>query len=65
MSMISYVLVIHAETEAMAAGRNYLYLSIIGGMSLLGIMLLYTTGTALAPQLLEQSGSVRYLILLF
>ncbi len=70
MSLISYVLVIHTETEeAMAAGRSYLYLSIIGGLSLLaGIILLhFATGTtALAPQqeLLEQSGSVRYLILL-
>ncbi len=71
MSLLSYVLVIHTETEeAMEAGRNYLFLSVIGGLSLLvGILLLYfTTGTtALAPQmeLLEGAGAVRYLILFF
>lgn len=68
MSLTSYVLVIHNETEeAMHAGRNYLYFSIIGGLFLLtGILLLYSsTGTiSLAPQLelLERSGPVRYYI---
>ncbi len=71
MSLSSYVLVIHSETEeAMSAGRNYLYLSVFGGLSLLvGILLLYfTTGSiAIASQgeLLAGTGSVRYLILLF
>lgn len=71
MSLISYVLVIHAETEeAMDAGRSYLYLSVIGGLSLLtGIMLLYrTTGNAaMVPQLelLEEAGPFRLLILAF
>ncbi len=68
MSLTSYVLVIHNETEeAMNAGLNYLYFSVAGGLFLLtGIMLLYsTTGTiSLIPQLsqLEGSGSVRYYI---
>lgn len=43
MAIFSWVLVIHEEDEkAMAAGRLYLYMSIIGGLLLLGgIMLLY------------------------
>ena len=71
MSLSSYVLVIHTETkEALDAGRNYLYLSIFGGLSLLtGILLLYfTTGsTALTPQLelLGEAGSTRYFIVAF
>lgn len=68
MSLTSYVLVVHNETEeAMSAGLNYLYFCVAGGLSLLaGMMLLYsTTGTiALAPQLelLAGSGPVRYYI---
>ena len=53
MSLISYVLVIHSQTEeSMSAGRNYLYLSVFGGLMLLtGTMLLtQATGrTAIAP----------------
>jgi len=55
MSLASYLLVIHAQTdEAMSAGTNYLYLGIIGGLAILsGIFLLYThAGTiAFAPML--------------
>jgi formate hydrogenlyase subunit 3/multisubunit Na+/H+ antiporter MnhD subunit len=71
MSLTSYVLVVHAETkEAMAAGRNYLYLSIFGGLSLLaGILLLqYATGTtAITPQgeMLAGAGSTRFFITAF
>jgi len=56
MSVASYLLVIHSETdEAMAAGRNYLYLGIGGGLSLLaGIFLLKSElGTAAIRPLLE------------
>jgi len=68
MSLASYVLVIHAETEeAMEAGRSYLYLGIIGGLAILSaIFLLYTNvGTAVIAPLLEQmelSFFLRYLI---
>jgi len=68
MSLASYVLVIHAESdEAMAAGRNYLYLSIIAGLAILsGIFLLYTNaGTITIAPLLENmefSPGLRYLI---
>ncbi|MEW5784697.1 MAG: proton-conducting transporter membrane subunit [Bacillota bacterium] len=71
MSLASYVLVIHSETgETMEAGRNYLYLSIIGGLSLLiGILLLYfsTGSTAITPQLekLTDAGFTRILIVVF
>ena len=71
MSLASYVLVIHAETdEAMNAGRNYLYLGIMGGLSILtGIFLLYiNAGTvAIAPLLekLDFAVSLRYLIAAF
>jgi hydrogenase-4 component B len=71
MSLTSYVLVIHSQNrESMDAGRNYLYLSIGGGLSLLtGILLLYfTTGNiTLTPQLemLAHSGVTRYLIFIF
>jgi len=50
MSLASYLLVIHVETkEAMAAGTNYLYLGIIGGLAILtGIFLLYTHAGSIA-----------------
>ena len=55
MTLASYALVVHAQTDAaMAAGRNFLYLGIIAGLSLLGgIILLHTfTGSiSLAPML--------------
>lgn len=56
MSVASYLLVIHSETDkAMAAGRNYLYLGIGGGLSLLaGIFLLKSElGTTAIKPLLE------------
>ncbi len=56
MSLASYLLVIHVETkEAMAAGTNYLYLGIIGGLAILsGIFLLYThAGSITFEPLLE------------
>lgn len=57
MTLAAYALVVHAQTdEAMAAGSNYLYLGIIGGLSLLsGIILLnaFTGSVAIAPQLQE------------
>lgn len=71
MSLTSYALVVHSETrEAMSAGKNYLYLSIFGGLALLtGILLLffYTGSIALDPQgeALSEVGAVRYLIILF
>lgn len=53
MSLTSYVLVIHAQTdEAMSAGRNYLFLSIFGGLMILtGTIFLYqhTGSTAFIP----------------
>jgi hydrogenase-4 component B len=55
MTLAAYVLVIHTQTsEAMSAGTNYLYLGVIGGLSLLsGIILLniYTGSTVIAPRL--------------
>jgi hydrogenase-4 component B len=68
MSLASYILVIHAETEeAMDAGRSYLYLGVIGGLAVLtGIILLYTnTGTAAIRPLLETmdiSLALRYFV---
>jgi hydrogenase-4 component B len=56
MSLASYVLVIHAETdEAMEAGRNYLYLGIIGGLAILtSIFILYNhIGTVAIVPMLE------------
>lgn len=57
MTLASYALVIHTQSEeAMAAGGNYLYLGIIGGLSLLsGIILLNTfTGTVSIAPLLQE-----------
>ncbi len=57
MTLAAYALVVHAQTdEAIAAGSNYLYLGIIGGLSLLsGIILLnaFTGSVAISPQLQE------------
>ncbi len=66
MSLASYLLVIHAQTEeAMRAGTNYLYLGIIGGLAILtGIFLLYTHAgsIAFAPLLesMDFSGPLRF-----
>lgn len=55
MTMAAYALVVHTQTrEALSAGANYLYLGVIGGLSLLsGILLLNAaTGTvAIFPAL--------------
>ncbi len=55
MTIAAYTLVVHNQTsEALSAGVNYLYLGVIGGLSLLsGIILLYvnTGSVALAPSL--------------
>ena len=70
MTLASYVLVIHAQSEeAMAAGRNYLYMGIFGGLCLLVaiLLLISQTGTALiAPNLevLADMGSLRYVVAL-
>ncbi len=68
MSLTSYVLVIHTQTkESMSAGRNYLFLSVFGGLLILsGIILLYreTGSTALAPMmsLMADAGITKYVI---
>jgi hydrogenase-4 component B len=70
MSFASYVLVVHARTEeALEAGRNYLYLGVLGGLLLLTAILLlyfYTGSVNLSPSLeaIEQMGSLRYLVAL-
>ncbi len=55
MTLAAYALVVHAQTdEAISAGGNYLYLGIIGGLSLLsGIILLnsFTGSVVIAPLL--------------
>ncbi|MBM4236083.1 MAG: hypothetical protein FJ152_06375, partial [Firmicutes bacterium] len=55
MTLAAYALVVHNQTsEAFSAGGNYLYLGVIGGLSLLsGIILLYvyTDSVALVPSL--------------
>ncbi len=57
MTLAAYALVVHTQTgEAMAAGVNYLFLGIIGGLSLLsGIILLnnLSGSVAIAPRLQE------------
>lgn len=61
MSIASYLLVIHSQTtEAMLAGRNYLYLGIGGGLSLLaGIILLqWHLGTVAIRPMLEEMGAM-------
>ena len=68
MTLASYVLVIHAQSkEAMAAGRNYLFMGVFGGLCLLIaiMLLLYHTGTtAFGPNLeaLVEMGNLRYLV---
>ncbi|HCC33161.1 MAG TPA: hypothetical protein DEQ28_04575, partial [Clostridiales bacterium] len=53
LSLGFYVLVIHDQTpEALAAGRTYLFLSILGGLSILagmGVLVAATQGTVLKP----------------
>jgi hydrogenase-4 component B len=55
MTLAAYALVVHNQTkEALSAGGNYLYLGVIGGLSLLsGIILLYvyTGSVAMVPSL--------------
>ncbi len=57
MTLAAYALVVHVQTdEAISAGGNYLYLGIIGGLSLLsGIILLnaFTGSVTIAPMLQE------------
>ena len=69
MAIFSWVLVVHEEDEnAMAAGRLYLYMCIIGGLCLLGgIILLYAFTGQMNIQPLghlvnEIPGAIRYLI---
>lgn len=68
MTLSSYVLVIHAQNDnAMAAGRNFLYMGIFGGLCLLAAILLLTvqTGTVLIAPNLEafgNLGTLRYII---
>ncbi len=60
MSLTSYVLVIHAQTDvAMAAGRNYLFLSVFGGLMILTgtILLFQQTGTTALTPLLTSMGT--------
>ena len=70
MLFTSYILIIHEETpEAMRAGRKYLFMSIIGGLSLLmGILLIYHfTGTLTISPLMQKMaglGWLKYLIAL-
>ncbi|MDW7649855.1 MAG: proton-conducting transporter membrane subunit [Bacillota bacterium] len=70
MTVLSYALVVHKQSEdAMAAGRNYLYMGIFGGLCLLtAIMILYShTGTiAIAANLehLADMGASWYLMAL-
>jgi len=53
LSLGFYVLVIHDQTpQALAAGRTYLFLSILGGLSILagmGVLVAITRGTVLKP----------------
>lgn len=57
MTLAAYALVVHTQTgEAMKAGANYLYLGVIGGLSLLtGIIILnnLSGSVAIAPRLQE------------
>jgi formate hydrogenlyase subunit 3/multisubunit Na+/H+ antiporter MnhD subunit len=68
MTVFSYVLVVHSQTdEAIAAGRIYLYMGIFGGLCLLSAMLLLqnATGTLdIVPNLeaLAGLGSLSYVI---
>ena len=68
MTIASYVLVVHSQSdEAMAAGKNYLYMGIFGGLCLLtALMLLFshTGNLAIAADLehLVSMGSLRFLV---
>ncbi|MCR3921350.1 MAG: hypothetical protein NUK65_02395 [Firmicutes bacterium] len=68
MTLASYALVIHAQSKAaMAAGRNYLYMGVGGGLCLLtAIMLVFnqTGTTTFLPNLeaLVTMGSLRFLV---
>jgi formate hydrogenlyase subunit 3/multisubunit Na+/H+ antiporter MnhD subunit len=61
MTVCSYVLVIHEQSEeALAAGRKYLFMGIFGGLCLLSgmLVLLNQTGTlAIAPALEQLAGA--------
>lgn len=67
MSIASYLLVVHKEKqEALDAGRNYLYLGVAGGLSLLlGIFILHgylgTTEIASLPEIMERSEVAGYI----
>lgn len=70
MTLASYVLVIHNESEeAMAAGRKYLYMGIFGGLCLLVAILLlvmYTGTSAITPSMdeLADIGIMRWVLAL-
>ena len=70
MTVLSYALVVHSQSEeAMAAGRNYLYMGIFGGLCLLtALMILFShTGNLGIVANLEQlatMGQTRYLVAL-
>jgi hydrogenase-4 component B len=68
MTLFSYALVVHNQSdEAMAAGRNYLYMGIFGGLCLLSAMIILFTRTGsldIMPNL-EAAGTLgvlRYLL---
>ncbi len=67
MTFASYVLVVHSRTaEADEAGRNYLFMGVLGGLLLLAAILLmyfHTGSLDLAPTLeaLKRMGRLRYL----
>ncbi len=60
MTLAAYALVVHAQTgEAMRAGANYLYLGVIGGLSLLvGMIILYvhTGSLQIGPRAADLAG---------
>ncbi|MBS4023855.1 MAG: NADH dehydrogenase [Dethiobacter sp.] len=68
MTLFSYALVVHNQSpEAMAAGRNYLYMGIFGGLCLLSAMIILFTrvGTLDIVPSLEAAGALgelRYLL---
>lgn len=68
MTLASYVLVIHSESEeALAAGRKYLYMGLFGGLCLLVAILLlamYTGTTVIAPNMegLADLGIMRWVL---
>lgn len=68
LSIFSYPLVIHSETEqALKAGTKYMLMNIIGGVTLLSGILLYlyySQGVAIAPALatLSGMGNLKFLV---